>query len=254
MIELTLAEARRLRPWFADERPGPDTLAAHVLSTGHGKVRVDRWPEPRAVLVESAGNYLLRGEPRALTVTELRPHVHGFVAAPPAFERLLRGIGQPFAVWPRVVGELAELDASRANGRATGVPVRRLEPDDADAIAGLDAELSWISLTWGGAAGLAASGYGWGAFVDGRLVSVACTFFRGERYEEVGVVTAPAYQGRNLSTRCVAALCADILDRGRQPTWSTSTDNGPSQRVAEKAGFRWVRDDVLYVVGVKVPN
>jgi RimJ/RimL family protein N-acetyltransferase len=252
MIELTLTEARRLRPWFTDERPGPDTIAAHVLSTEHGKIYVDRWPEPRAVLVESAGNYLLRGEPRALTVTELRPHVHGFVAAHPAFERLLRGIGQRFAVWPRVVAELAELDTP-ANGRAAGVVVRRLGPADADAIGGLDTELSWISLTWGGPSGLAASGYGWGAFVDGQLVSVACTFFRGERYEDIGVVTAPEYQGRNLSTRCVAALCAEILDRGRQPTWSTSTDNLPSQRVAEKAGFRWVRDDVLYVVGVKVP-
>jgi RimJ/RimL family protein N-acetyltransferase len=252
VIELSHAEAQRLRPWFAAERPGPDTIAAHVLATGIGRWWVDRWPDPRAVLVDCAGNYLLRGDPRALTARELHPHVYGFVAAPPRFEALLRGLSQPVTAWPRVVAELADDWPGPAD--PAGVTVRPLQAGDADAVDGLDAENDWICNTWGGPAGLAASGYAWGAFVAGSLASVACTFFRGDRYEEIGVVSQAGYRRRSLSTMCTTALCVDILARGRRPSWTTSTDNVASRRVAEKAGFRWVREDVLYVVGFAPPE
>ncbi|MGH8908893.1 MAG: hypothetical protein ACRD0K_20970 [Egibacteraceae bacterium] len=64
--------------------------------------------------------------------------------------------------------------------------VRRLEPADAYHVWGLCPDVSWISGTWGGPAGLAASGHAWGAFAEGRLVSVACTFFVGHLYEDIG--------------------------------------------------------------------
>jgi RimJ/RimL family protein N-acetyltransferase len=134
----------------------------------------------------------------------------------------------------------------------SGVEVRPLRPDDADAVERIDPSLLWIAKTWGGPAALAASGYAWGAFVLGRLVSVACTFFVGSRYEDIGVVTAPNLQRRNLSTMCVTALCVDILARGRRPCWSTTADNLASRRVAEKSGFRWARDGTMYVVDIDV--
>jgi predicted GNAT family acetyltransferase len=93
-----------------------------------------------------------------------------------------------------------------------------------------------------------------GAFDGTRLVSIAATFFLGVRHEELAVVTEPAYRGRGLSTGCVAALCRDVLARGRVPSWSTGRDNTASRREAEKAGFTLVRHDVLYVVGVDVPT
>src|SRR5262245_59328321 len=138
MIQLSRTEAQRLRPWFAEERPGPDAIAAHVLSTGHGHWRVDRWPEPRAVLVESAGNYLLRGDPRVRTVEALRPHVYGSVAAPPAFESLLRALDKRFTVWPRVVFELNGSPVVAEPADRPGATVRPLHRGDADAVDGLD--------------------------------------------------------------------------------------------------------------------
>jgi predicted GNAT family acetyltransferase len=107
---------------------------------------------------------------------------------------------------------------------------------------------------WGGPNGLASSGFAWGAFVAGQLVSVACTGFLGETYEDIGIVTEPGFRGLGLSPICVLALCSDIRARGHQPSWSTSPDNLASVRVAEKCGFVRQRDDLLYVVGVSIPE
>ncbi len=250
MQELAPADAARLADWFAPERPGPEAAASHTLSVGVGRWWVDRWPDPRTVLVDCADNYLLRGSPSAVSQASLRALVHGFVDAPPAFAPLLSGLSDRFTVWERIVYELSEDWSGPAD--PSGVQVRPLRRDDAGAVERLDPSLLWIAKTWGGPAGLAASGHAWGAFILGRLVSVACSFFVGSRYEDIGVVTAPNLQRRNLSTMCVTALCVDIIARGRRPCWSTTLDNVASRRVAEKSGFRWARDDVLYVVGIDV--
>jgi hypothetical protein len=51
-----------------------------------------------------------------------------------------------------------------------------------------------------------------------------------------------------------AALGADVAARGRRPSWTMSPDNLASLGVARGLGFRHVRDDVLYLVGVPVPS
>jgi len=250
VFELAPADAARLTGWFADEHPGPETAAAHTLSVGVGSWYVDRWPDPRTVLVECAENYLLRGSPDAVTAEELRSLVYGFVDAPPPFVPLLSSLSERFTVWDRVMYELDDNWPGPAD--PSGVEVRPLRPDDVGAIERMDPSHLWIAKTWGGPAGLAASGHAWGAFILGRLASVACTFFRGSRYEDIGVVTAENLRRRSLSTMCSTALCVDILARGRRPCWSTTADNFASRRVAEKSGFRWSWDGKLYVVGVDV--
>ncbi len=86
------------------------------------------------------------------------------------------------------------------------------------------------------------------------LASVACTFYQGAGYEDIGVATEPEYRGLGLSVACATGLCDDIRARGRTPSWSTSPDNAASLRVAEKLGFVLDRRDVLYVVGRSVPR
>ena len=116
-------------------------------------------------------------------------------------------------------------------------------------LAALDEEIAWIWAPWENAGRLAASGLAYGAFDDGRLVSVATPFHLGAGFEDIGVVTEPGFRRRGLSTACVARVVADVRARGRQPSWSTSPDNAASLRVAEKFGARRDRDDVLYMVG-----
>jgi len=176
------------------------------------------------------------------------PGLRGLVEAPPDWVPALAEVA-PVGVWDRIIAELP--DSAEPPVR---LPVRRLVPADAPALGALDPSIAWIADSWGGPAGLAASGTGWVATDDGRPVAVACAFFVGRRYEDIGVVTEAEHRGRGLSTACAAAVVADIRARGRRPSWTTSPGNAGSRGVAARLGFVPVRDDVLYTVGMPVPT
>lgn len=250
MIVLPSGEVATVRPWFVPERPGP-MIYAQLVATGHGRVLVDRWPDPQLVIAELRGNHALRGDPASLDPAQLAD-LAGFVEAPPEFLPALRALDPNAATWGRIVAMLPDTAAPAV--RASSKPVRRLVATDAAALAALDPSISWIHSTWGDPAGLAASGRAWAAFDGSHVVSVAATFYVGEHHEEIGVVTDPAHRDRGLSTTCAAALVADIRARGRRPSWTTSPDNLASRAVAERLGFVHVRDDVLYAVRTSIPT
>ena len=250
MIHLTSDQIITLKSWFLPERVGP-LVGSHVMHTGNGMCFVDRWPSPRVVLVETAGNYSLQGEAPAIAPAELRPHINGFVETSEPFVPLLKTVFPDIRVWQRVV--FAQQEAPRL-AVASDLSVRRLEPSDIHHLLGLSPDSAWISKTWGGPQGLASSGFGWGVFMTGQLVSVACTFFLGQTFEDIGVVTESGFRGKGLSTACAQALCDDIRARGHHPSWTTSPDNAASIRVAGKLGFTVQRNDELYVVGVQIPE
>jgi GNAT superfamily N-acetyltransferase len=229
--------------FFLPERPGP-LVQQHIAATGVGRCRADRWPRPRTVVAELPnGNVAVRGSPLPV------PDLAGLLEAPPEWLPALREIDPATAVWPRMIAVLPDT----AEPPGPRPDVRRLTPADTPALERLAPSIAWIGVTWGGAAGLAASGTAWAAFADGAPVSVACTFFAGRRHEDIGVVTDPAYRGRDLSTACAGAVATDIRDRRRCPTWTTSPDNTASLAVAARLGFVHERDDVLYAVHTPVP-
>jgi GNAT superfamily N-acetyltransferase len=247
LAELAPAVAARLRDWFLPDRPGP-LVGLHVLHTGHGRVLADRPDAPRAVLVGTAGNWSLAGDPAALTPELLRPALRGFAEVPAAFVPLVEAAFPAAARWDRVV------QVQRAARQAPARDVRRLGPADAPLLRALPGDLAWIAGTWGGPDGLAASGTAWGAVGGGRLGAVACPFFAGDRYEDIGVVTLPARRGQGLGTACAGAVCADVRARGRVPSWTTSADNPGSLGIAAALGFTLERRDVLHVIGVPIPS
>jgi len=153
--------------------------------------------------------------------------------------------------WERVI---LTLQTPARYSRPQGYRLRRLVSTDVHHLWGLTPASAWITKTWGGPAGMAASGYAWGVFAAERLVSVACTFFLGAEYEDLGVVTEPGFRGLGLSVACAGALCQEIQDRGHRPSWSTAPDNIASLRVAEKLGFSGRHQGHLYAVGVSIPE
>lgn len=250
MLQLNPTQTATLRDWFVPDRPSW-LVGLHVIQTGNGACFVDRWPDPRALLVETAGNYALAGDPDALRPDDLQGRVAGFLDALDRFVPLLQETFPGLQVWERVI---YELEGNPSFSPPRDYLIRRLVSTDTHHLWGLSPASGWISKTWGGPPGLASSGYAWGVFAGGRLVSVACTFFLGEAYEDLGVVTEPGFRGLGLSVACAGALCQDVQNRGRRPSWSTSPDNTASLRVAEKLGFSLLRPDRIYVIGASIPE
>ncbi|MFN8487596.1 MAG: GNAT family N-acetyltransferase [Caldilineaceae bacterium] len=252
MQQISHQQFATLKERFLPDRPGP-LVGLHVLQTGYGACFVERWPDPKAILIETdkAVTVTLAGDPLLFQPDDLRAHVTAFIDAPTPFIPLLRTTFPDLVVWDRVIYALTNKPRF---ARPAHLTIRRLDPSDTQALQNLSAESSWISNPWGGPAGLAMSGYAWGAFNGARLVAVANSFFLGDRYEEVGVVTEPEFRGLGLSGACAGALCEEIQARGRIPSWGTSPDNLASIRVAEKLGFTFQRNDYLYVVGIEVPE
>ena len=130
------------------------------------------------------------------------------------FEPLVRAACPDLVAWERVVYQLEDL---RPISTSAGAEIRRLEEADVPEMANLSPESDWVMKTWGGVSGAAKSGMAWGAFVAGKLASIACPFFVGLQYEDLGVATEPAYRGRGLSTACTYALIQGVL---REEQWA----------------------------------
>jgi ribosomal protein S18 acetylase RimI-like enzyme len=239
--------------WLEHEQPGYDAIVGHVLATGHGHLWVDRTARPRAVLAETGGNYLLTGNPEAIDPADLRPLITGFLATPSRFLPLLHAAFEQVIGWDRLVYASPDVPLG-SQPEPDDRSVRRLIPADTAAVRGLHPDMAWISKTWDGPGGLAGSGHGWGAFHDGDLVAVACTFFAGARHHELGVATHPDHRRRGLATACAWHAMRHAASSGRIASWSTSRDNHASQRMADKLGFTLVRHDALYAIGIRPPQ
>ena len=239
-----------LAGWFRPETPGP-LVGSHVIHTGIGELLTDRWPRPEVVLADCSGNYQLMGNPEAISPEELRALAPGFLQADGSFLPALRRAFTGLWTWPRII---LELIVENPFASQSSFDLLRLTPENTPSLSVLSPEIQWISKTWGGPAGLAGSGCAWTAFMDGRAASIACTFFYGEKFEDIGIVTELAFRGRSLATGCAAAHLRDIFARGHIPSWGTSPDNEPSLRIACKLGFQHLREDVLYVIGRPVPK
>lgn len=250
LFEIPLAQAAALRERFLPDEPGP-LVALHVLQTKNGRFHVNQWPYPTVILAETAGNYALCGTASDIVPADLYGCVRGFVAAERPFVPLLHAAFPELQVWQRVILTLEHAPTAIV---PSGYTVRQLTTADLPQLQQLSDETSWVAKTWGGLAGLAASGVGWGAFGEnGRLLSLANTFFLGHRYEDVGIATEPEARGLGLGSACAAAVCHAIQQRGRTPSWTTSPDNEASLRVAHKLGFRLHHTDQLYVINIPIP-
>ncbi|MFE2586621.1 GNAT family N-acetyltransferase [Streptomyces sp. NPDC059378] len=251
MIEISAPDARALALRLPTNSPGPATVGEHVQATGIGRWWADRPVQPRTVAVSCAGHVVLRGSPEDLTPDLLAPLAGHRIEAPARFRPLLDAAFERLTPWERMVWTLQAPPQSASVPHA--VTVRRLNPADTAAVHALGTDTSWLSASWGGPAGLAASGHAWAAVGrTGRILAVACTYFRGTGYEDVAVYTVPDRRRHHLALACVTSLCADITSRGHTPGWNCSVHNRASRLLAWTAGFRLVREYVHYAAGSPV--
>ncbi|CAM5500024.1 hypothetical protein SXANM310S_03586 [Streptomyces xanthochromogenes] len=247
MIELPLHQLASYLGWFPQASAGQTALVEHVMATRRGHLWADRGDRPRAIAVGCGGYLLLSGDPEALGPSAMAPLAGQYVLAPSRFLPALSSGLERVTPWERMVYVRRAQPLSPRPPR--GVTVRRLVDTDARAVALLGSDAAWIHASWGGATGISGSGHAWGAFLKGRLLAVACTYFLGSRYEDVAVVTAPDHRREQLALSCVVALCADVEARGRKASWTCSRHNRASRLLAWNAGFRLEREYVHYATG-----
>ncbi|AZP15194.1 GNAT family N-acetyltransferase [Streptomyces aquilus] len=248
MIEIDPRDLPALSRCFPTGSPGPGTVGEHVLATGNGRWWADRAVLPHSVAVSCTGHVVLRGVPDAPTPETLAPLAGCRIDAPSRFLPALGSAFERLTPWERITWTLqaGPLTATLP----MGVTVRHLEAADTEAVHALGPDASWLSASWGGPAGLAASGHAWAAVGrTGRILAVACSYFRGTRHEDVAVHTVPGRRRHRLALACVTSLCADITARGHLPSWNCSVHNRASRLLAWTAGFRLVREHVHYAVG-----
>ncbi|QIY53892.1 GNAT family N-acetyltransferase [Streptomyces sp. RPA4-5] len=247
MIELAPDQLPPLARWFAAGAPGAAALAEHVPASGTGRWWADRAHAPRTLAVACAGHVLLRGDPSALAPDALAAFDAHYVQAPSRFLPALGSTFDRIVPWERML--YVHQVPVAAPRPPHGVTVRRLVPADAPALAALAPDTAWLHASWGGPAGLAASGLCWAAFGTDEVLAVACTYFHGTTYEDIACYTAPAHRRRRLALACVTSLCQDIAGRGHTPSWTCSRDNRPSRLLAWTAGFRLAHEYVHYLTG-----
>ena len=240
------SERAALRHFFLPERPGPQT-ALQALGEPRDMCLVDRWPEPRAVVVVAPGDLVIAGYPEALRSTSLRALVfRGKIEAPPSFGSVLQQAYPDLRPWPRIVGTL---QGGPTAPLPAGITVRRLGADDGKLADTIHPHARWLWKHYSGPEEMAASGLTWAAIADEKCASLALPMTRGDRYEDLCVFTDPAFRGMGLSPACVAKVIEDVKSRGRVPSWSTSVHHRASLRVAQKTGFQKDREDFVYITG-----
>ncbi|NLV91731.1 MAG: GNAT family N-acetyltransferase [Firmicutes bacterium] len=83
-------------------------------------------------------------------------------------------------------------------------------------------------------------GLSWGVYRDGRLASATDAPdvpFMKDVVVEMGINTLPEYPRQGLAKTVTGALIKYLLERGRVPLWSCSSDKFASQGLAASLGF-----------------
>lgn len=103
-----------------------------------------------------------------------------------------------------------------------------------------------IHLTWGSLEAFEAHGYGYCLKEGETLVSFCLAVFTDETRDEISVHTAEPYRKQGWGTVVASAFISECLARGRQPNWECFWENEPSNKLAEKLGFRMLEDYPVY--------
>ncbi|WP_406209142.1 GNAT family N-acetyltransferase [Kitasatospora sp. NBC_01560] len=237
------------------ELPGATTLAAHVERSGHGGWWADDPGLARALLVHCGPERLLRGDPDRLDPAALAGLGRGRFHAPDRFLPLLGRTFTHLTPWVRAV--YVQRERPRPVSPHTAGWVRPLGPGDEGRLdrfalrggAVRSGQSHWTAGTWGGHRALAASGFAWGAFLGPYLASLARGYLVGQDHLEIAVATDPAFRRLDLALACVHAATTAAQAHGLTPTWSAPESNLASRTLAEAAGFRAVRREVVYWAG-----
>lgn len=105
-------------------------------------------------------------------------------------------------------------------------------------------EVRWM---WPSLARFYSHGFGVAAIIPGRALCWCTAEYVSPTRCGIGIATDEAYQGRGLATATTAHFIDLCRQQGIAPYWECGKWNGASMRVAEKAGFTKLTDELFWV-------
>lgn len=82
------------------------------------------------------------------------------------------------------------------------------------------------------------NGFGWCILNGSEFAACAFSSAVSSEFVDIGVETAPAYQGKGLGKIVASAMIDEILKHGKKPLWECNSTNEASKRLALSVGFR----------------
>lgn len=142
----------------------------------------------------------------------------------------------------RLLRRTYSFDRLRVDWRAAlpaGTEMRRIDRDllDHPTLDNADQVAGWVDSFWRSHAAFVETGFGYCLAQGGAIASWCLTVFASGSNYEVGLATAPEYQGQGYATLVAAATIEHCLALGATPHWHCWEENVASQRVADKVGF-----------------
>lgn len=92
---------------------------------------------------------------------------------------------------------------------------------------------------------IAAKGYVFGTYEDNQLVCATDAPdipYLQDSVVEIGITTLPKYRNRGFAVQTVSALLQYLLDNGKTPLYSCTSNNFASQTLSKKLGFEKLAD------------
>lgn len=239
-----------VRPLYAgitDHRP---IVFSTIEELAPGRVWVDHPTHPSAALVlGSGGDLFLSGASdnaaynqaiRGLILSDLIPLIGEHVLAysfSPEWKTTLDELFREQGVM-RVGRCVFALDQARFQQQQAGWRARiptgfRLQQVDRQ----LAGQISGIEQLWGSVDNFLSNGFAYAITQGGRVISRACTVFRGDNWVEIGIETDEAHRRRGLATLAACAFIEHCLKAGLQFEWGCWDVNAPSRQLAAKLGF-----------------
>ena len=269
MHTLRGSERSRVLPLVPASHEAGHMTFVHAVLEGamEGLVVVDEPARPRSALVASYSGFAFAlGAADPAFARAAIPHLRSFKAAePPALWAVSDA-------WTHLLRPL--FSASSRRQRLEFLPTRgpiraepelpggsRLVTDQAELISryrdALAAERgapgeTWLAMAWGGPGAFAERSFGRGIVRDGRLVAICAACAIANRADppeaEIEIWTATTARRGGLAMATATAFIQECHERGLVPAWTCEAGNEPSRRLAEKLGFRCLRQIEGYQV------
>lgn len=115
----------------------------------------------------------------------------------------------------------------------TDVKVKKMEEKELRGLEGyIVPKFSWSNTT-----SFLEQGVGFCVVVEGKVVSIAFSWFIGNGKVEIGVNTLPAFRKKGLARIVSQQMISYCIEHGLEPVWSCVKENISSQRLALSLGF-----------------